>query len=154
MHCKYFVSVAFKFLFASKMVRMCKVKGCKTQQGKGKLLFAFPKDPIMRKLWISRTGQTQWNPRSTSCICEVNRYVYIDVIFISYILNGLLTQLYFRIILMQHSGKKYVTMAPGCYAVVQCLLYQKWILQISRIYRLRSHIIMTTFQSLANPFKI
>ncbi|RLU16309.1 hypothetical protein DMN91_012069 [Ooceraea biroi] len=24
----------------------------------------------MRKLWILRTGRTQWNPMSTSCICE------------------------------------------------------------------------------------
>ncbi|GAB1869629.1 Vam6 vps39-like protein [Camponotus japonicus] len=52
------------------MVRMCKVKGCKTKQGQGKLLFTFPKDSVMRKLWISKTGRTQSNPKSTSCICE------------------------------------------------------------------------------------
>lgn len=62
------------FLAAEKMVRMCKMKGCKVRQGDGKLLFSFPKDPVMREKWISRTERTQWNPTSTSCICEVNQY--------------------------------------------------------------------------------
>lgn len=47
------------------------MKGCNVQEGQGKKLFHFPKNPERRSIWVSRTGQNKfWQPRASCCICE------------------------------------------------------------------------------------